>query len=64
MAQKQKILLAFLLPALVALLAISVFLEKSHRHLAIERWSAEQATHVQTIAQALQASLAAEGDVQ
>ncbi len=54
MAQKQKILLAFLLPALVALLAISVFLEKSHRHLAIERWSAEQATHVQTIAQALQ----------
>lgn len=54
MTQKQKILLAFVLPALIALLAIGIFLNQSHRQLAIERWSTEQTAHVRTIAHNLQ----------
>lgn len=57
MTQRQKILLAFILPALVALLAIAFFLEKSHRQLAIERWSAEQKSHVESVANALQSEI-------
>mgnify|MGYP000931587766 FL=1 len=57
MTQKQKILLAFVLPALVSLLAISLFLEQSHRQLAIERWAVEHKSHVRTISQALQGEI-------
>ncbi|PKO93235.1 MAG: GGDEF domain-containing protein [Betaproteobacteria bacterium HGW-Betaproteobacteria-10] len=57
MTQRQKILLAFILPALIALLSIAVFLEKSHRQLAIERWSSEQKSHVSSIADALQSEI-------
>ena len=57
MTQKQKILLAFVLPALIALLAIGIFLEKSHRQLAIERWSTEQTSHVRSIARSLQGEI-------
>ena len=57
MTQKQKILLAFILPTCVALLAIAFFLERSHRQLAIERWAVEHKSHVSSIAHALQGEI-------
>ncbi len=57
MTQKQKILLSFLLPAIIALLAIAVFLEQSHRKLAIERWSIEHKALVHAIGDAMQAKI-------
>jgi diguanylate cyclase (GGDEF)-like protein/PAS domain S-box-containing protein len=50
MTQKQKVLLAFILPAVVALVTIAIFLERSHRQLAIERWSSEHKALVRSIA--------------
>lgn len=57
MTQKQKILLAFILPAIVALFTIAVFLEKSHQQLAVERWSNEHKALVRTIALAMQGKI-------
>lgn len=54
MTQKQKILLAFILPAIVALITVAIFLERSHRRLAIERWSVEHKALVRAIAQTMQ----------
>ena len=54
MTQKQKILLAFVLPALIALTAIAVFLEHTHRKLAVERWPSEHQALVRSIAEAMQ----------
>ena len=57
MTQKQKILLAFILPAIVALFSIALFLENAHRQLAIERWAAEHKSHAATIGHALQGEI-------
>ena len=57
MTQKQKVLLAFILPAIVALLTIAVSLDKSHRQLAIERWSVEHKALVRSLASALQSQI-------
>lgn len=57
MTQKQKVLLAFILPAIVALFTIAILLERSHRQLAIERWSFEHKALVRSIAQAMQSRL-------
>jgi len=54
MTQKLKILLAFILPAIVALATVAIFLEHSHRQLAIERWSVEHKALVRSIGQAMQ----------
>ena len=57
MTQKQKVLLAFILPAIVALFTTAIFLEHSHRQLAIERWSIEHKALVRSIAQAMQSRI-------
>jgi diguanylate cyclase (GGDEF)-like protein/PAS domain S-box-containing protein len=54
MTQKQKILLAFILPAIVALACIAFSLERSFQHLAVERWSVEHKALVRSISQAMQ----------
>lgn len=54
MTQKQKILLSFVLPALIALITIAIFLEHSHRKLAVERWPIEHKALVHAIAEAMQ----------
>lgn len=54
MTQKLKILLAFILPTIVALATVALFLEHSHRQLAIERWSVEHKALVRSIGQAMQ----------
>ena len=57
MKQKRQILLAFILPAIVALLTVAVFLESSNRHLAIERWSVEHQSLVHGIGDAVEERL-------
>ncbi len=57
MTLKQKILLAFVLPALFALAAVWVFVEHSHRDFVIERWSTEHVALVRSIARSIQAKL-------
>ena len=54
MTQKLKILLAFILPAIVALATVAVFLDHSHRQLAIDRWSVEHKALVRSIGKAMQ----------
>ena len=63
MTQKQKILLAFILPAIVALFTIAVFLEKSHQQLAVERWSSEHEALVRTLALAMESKLSEAQDL-
>ncbi len=57
MKQKRQILLAFILPAIVALLTVAVFLESSNRHLAIERWSVEHRALVHGVGEAIEERL-------
>ena len=54
MTQKQKILLAFILPAITALLAVWLFVDRSHQQLSIERWSSEHQALVRAIAHSTQ----------
>ena len=54
MIQKQKILLAFILPAITALLAVWLFVDRSHQQLSIERWSSEHQALVRAIAHSTQ----------
>lgn len=54
MTQKQKILLAFILPAIAALACIAFLLEHSFQQLAVERWSVEHKTLVRSISHAMQ----------
>jgi diguanylate cyclase (GGDEF)-like protein/PAS domain S-box-containing protein len=63
MAQKQKILLAFILPAITALAAVWLFVDRSHQQLAIERWSNEHRPLVRIIAHSMQDKLANAGDL-
>ena len=57
MTQKQKVLLAFILPAVMALLTIAVSLDKSYRQIAIERWSIEHKALVRSLARAMQSQI-------
>lgn len=57
MTQKQKILLAFILPAISALAAVWLFVHRSHQQLAIERWSNEHQAVVRIIAHSMQDKL-------
>ena len=54
MTQKQKILLVFTLPAIAALLAVWLFVDRSHQQLSIERWSSEHRALVRIIANRMQ----------
>jgi diguanylate cyclase (GGDEF)-like protein/PAS domain S-box-containing protein len=63
MTQKQKILLAFILPALTALAAVWLFVQRSHQELAIERWSNEHRPLVRIIAQSMQERMADASDL-
>jgi diguanylate cyclase (GGDEF)-like protein/PAS domain S-box-containing protein len=62
MTQQQKILLAFILPAITALAAVWLFVDRSHQDLAIERWSSEHRPLVRIIAQSMQDKLDDAGD--
>ena len=57
MTQRQKILLAFILPALAALAAVWLFVERSQQHTVIERWSTEHRALVRSISHSIQAKL-------
>ena len=63
MTLKQKILLAFILPAITALAAVWLFVHRSHERLAIERWSSEHRPLVRIIAQSIQEKMADASDV-
>ncbi|MBK7461932.1 MAG: EAL domain-containing protein [Betaproteobacteria bacterium] len=54
MTQKQKILLAFILPAIAALIAVWLFVDRLHQKLSVERWSNEHQSFVRIIAQSMQ----------
>ncbi|HSG23362.1 MAG TPA: cache domain-containing protein, partial [Azonexus sp.] len=54
MTQKQKILLAFILPAIAALLAVWLFVDRLHQQLSVERWSTEHQALVRSIAHSMQ----------
>jgi diguanylate cyclase (GGDEF)-like protein/PAS domain S-box-containing protein len=57
MTQKQKILLAFIVPGLTALVAVWLFVERSHQRLVIERWSNENRALVHSISHTIQERL-------
>ena len=57
MTQRQKILLAFVLPALTALVAVWLFVESSLRGLIVERWSNEHRALVRSISHNIQEKL-------
>jgi diguanylate cyclase (GGDEF)-like protein/PAS domain S-box-containing protein len=63
MTRKRQILLAFILPALVALVTIAVFLEQSQRRLAVERWSLDQRALVSALGQQLEDEIRAARDL-
>ena len=63
MTQKQKILLAFILPAIAALAAVWLFVDHSHQDLAIERWSVEHRPFVRVIAHSMQDRINDAGDL-
>jgi hypothetical protein len=54
MTQKQKILLAFILPAIAALIAAWLFVDRLHQKLSVERWSNEHQSFVRIIGQSMQ----------
>ncbi|MDD2741310.1 MAG: EAL domain-containing protein [Rhodocyclaceae bacterium] len=57
MTQRQKILLAFILPAIAALLAVWIFVDNSHQQQAVERWSTEHRALVRSMGQSMQQKL-------
>ena len=57
MTQRQNILLAFILPAIAALLAVWIFVDNSHQQQAVERWSTEHSALVRSIGHRMQDEL-------
>ena len=57
MTQRQKILLAFILPALAALVAVWLFVERLQEKIVVERWSTEHVALVHSIARSIQEKL-------
>jgi len=54
MTQKQKILLAFILPVIAALVAVWLFVDRLHQQLSVDRWSSEHRALVRSIAHSTQ----------